>query len=85
MPKNTALKYHLVEIEFYDHAEIKGDRNPEPCLCKLFGCLFKEDDVCYYVATWVTGGDPLGEDSHLFAVLKSAVIEIKKISKVKAL
>jgi len=71
------MQNRLVKIKFYDHVSTKGDEHGAGALsCEIFGLLFKEDGLSYYVASWVGDGDLSSNNTEVFVILKSTVIGI---------
>ena len=67
----------VVRITFYDHSSCPGHETGV-LQCTVYGLLYEEDALAYHVASWVTGGNPKDHNSETFAILKSAVIKIKR-------
>jgi hypothetical protein len=69
-------QYPVVSIKFLDHSH---GHQTEPCVCKVWGLLYSQDEQYYFVYHWLTEGDPEDETNReLSCILKSAVSEIKE-------
>ncbi len=66
----------LVAIQFYDHC--MGDANVKPIPCEVLGLLHKEDDLAYYVASWIAD-KVIDHNTEQFVILKSTVIKVLKV------
>ena len=73
-----AKRAPIVHISFNDHSMDTSD-NAAPVKCDVFGVLYKEDKVAYYIATCVCGGDPTDGNSETFVVVKQPGIKIKRL------
>jgi hypothetical protein len=67
----------VVSITFYDHSSCPGNETGV-LQCTVYGLLYEENELSYHVASWVTNGNPKDHNSETFAILKSAVIKVKK-------
>lgn len=72
------MKYPIVYIKFLDH--VSGSLGVlSPYECEVVGVLYKEDKLCYYVATWVCEREWGGDNSDGYVILKSTVTEKRKM------
>ena len=79
MPKYVPKKGHIIEIEFWDHAD--GDTALQ---FKTWGRFLKEDEISYTIATWTYSDQRLVaiyEDTDVvrYTILKSTVTGIRKL------
>jgi hypothetical protein len=72
---SSMAKSSVVELIFYDHSECDG--KAEPFKCVVWGKLYKETKLAYYVCSWLSQDDPEEDNSKTFCILKSAVIKKK--------
>ena len=72
---------YLVKISFLDHCSTTGGVT-EPIECVLYGVLFSEDKLVYYIGSWISDNQiDHNTDSH--TILKKVVTKLEKIRKEK--
>lgn len=71
-------KYPIYHMTFYDHVQTQGD-NMNVVLCEAIGYLVQEDDLAYYLASWVCESIVNNHNTEVFGILKSTVIDKKKL------
>lgn len=64
----------LVGLTFWDHS-MDNAVDLAPIKCQIVGWLFKEDDLSYYVASWVCDNKINDRNTEAYQVLKSTVVE----------
>lgn len=72
----------LIGLRFYDHSMGSGD-SVDLITCDIVGWLYKEDNLSYYVATWICNGRVIDSNSEAFQVLKSTVVKRYVLSPVE--
>ena len=67
-------------IKFYDHSMVNGNETQdlEPIICEVYGVIYKETKLAYYIASWVTNGI-LDHNTEQFVILKSAVLKVRRL------
>jgi len=69
----------VVHITFWDHTS-GGIEYAKPYYCEVFGVLYEEDELAYYVASWVSERNLKDSNNEVYTILKSCVIK-KRILK----
>lgn len=78
-PRPAAL-LPIVRCEFWDHVHEEADpENAAPIKCEVFGVLWKEDSLSYYISSWICNQEIFNNNTETFVVLKSTVIDLKKL------
>lgn len=68
-------KYPIIKLIFLDHFQADST-SLQPIRCTVYGRLAREDDLCYYVLSWICEGDVVSHNSDGYAILKSTVIKL---------
>jgi len=74
----SGKSYPLYLIKFYDHCQTTGD-NLNVIECEVVGYLIKEDNIAYYIASWVCDSTVNQSNTEVFGILKSTIIKKKKL------
>lgn len=69
----------VVCIEFHDHCMDTTSDLKKPIYCQVFGVLYKEDELAYYVASWICDREVESANTEGFCILKSTVIRKHRI------
>lgn len=72
-------RYKLVHITFLDHYMGPSNELPGPFICEAFGVLAEETKLHYKVVSWVGGGDVNDHNSEGYVILKSTVVEVRRL------
>jgi hypothetical protein len=71
------MKPHsLVYLKFWDHCMGTAD-SLAPIECEVFGILKGQDDLAYYVISWICEANLSDPDSEGYCILKSTVVKLK--------
>jgi hypothetical protein len=81
MKARTSNVRWLVEITLWDHCSTTGGLS-DPIPCKAWGILAAHDKLAYYLVHWAAGGE-IDDNADSHTILKSTVIALKKIAKVR--
>lgn len=71
-------KYPIFHMTFHDHVQTSGD-NMNVLLCEAIGFLVHEDDLAYYLASWVCDSIINNQNTEVFGILKSTVVDKKRL------
>jgi hypothetical protein len=74
-------KYPAVRCVFYDHFQADSP-SLQPVRCAVYGKLAKEDDLCYYILSWICEGDMDSRNSDGHCIIKSTVIKLTYLEEV---
>lgn len=70
-------------IKFLDHCKYSGKVDDvKPLQCELVGVIYKQDKLCYYVATWLADG-VVDDNTEHYVILKSVVTKLIPIKRGK--
>lgn len=64
----------LVGLRFHDHGIGTSD-SLTVVTCDVVGWLYKEDELSYYLASWICDGSVVDSNTEACQVLKATVIE----------
>lgn len=70
-------KYPLVCVQFWDHS--LGSPPIAPVNCEVFGILAHQDDLCYYVLSWIADSNLTDDNNEVYCILKSTVVKLVHI------
>lgn len=73
-------KAPIVKVKFWDHVSGVPDDDLKPLTCEVIGALVHEDQHYYRLVTWLCEGDISNHNGEGFALLKSTVISVEKVS-----
>lgn len=71
-------KRTLLYLKFWDHYQTDTD-DARPIICEVFGVLWKEDALSYYVLSWICDGELQNSNNEVFVILKSTVVEKRRL------
>lgn len=78
---NGKVRLPIVSMRFWDHIHEEGDvENARPMECEVFGVLWKEDKLSYFVSSWVCSGSIFNSNTETFVILKSTIIDIRRLA-----
>lgn len=70
-------------VKFWDHAMDNGEE-ARLFKCEVFGVLYKETSLAYYVASWVCNRE-IEHNAEVFVILKDAVLSMQRLDVSKQL
>lgn len=67
-----------VYLVAWDHSLDQAPKSA-PIKIEIFGILWKEDKLCYYILPWICNGTLEDENNECYAILKSTVISKQEL------